>query len=274
MIFDLDPDEDLRWRDVVDASVHVRDVLEALGLDSFVKTTGGKGVHIVVPLIRRRPCGPMFAASAGRSSKALAAPAPQRFTANMAKRSRRGRIFVDYHRNRPRRRRRSPPIRCVPGRARRPRPRCPGRSWGRLDDPADLNWASVPERLGRSSFFRSVGGPDSSARALPKPERGRGPRYSRTEIEAVEQPIRPHIRRTPVIEVDGDELGLAPVRLVLKLELLQHAGSFKTRGAFANLLMRPVPEAGVVAASGGNHGAAVAYAAMRLGVPARIFVPP
>src|SRR5207245_10467799 len=61
--------------------------------------------------------------------------------------------------------------------------------------------------------------------------------------------------------------------LTLKLELFQHAGSFKTRGAFANLLTRPIPAAGVVAASGGNHGAAVAYAAMRLGVPAHIFVP-
>lgn len=58
-----------------------------------------------------------------------------------------------------------------------------------------------------------------------------------------------------------------------KLELLQHAGSFKTRGAFANLLMRDIPKVGVVAASGGNHGAAVAYAAMKLGIPAKIFVP-
>jgi threonine dehydratase len=63
------------------------------------------------------------------------------------------------------------------------------------------------------------------------------------------------------------------VRLSLKLEFIQHAGSFKTRGAFANLLMRDVPAAGVVAASGGNHGAAVAYAAMKLGVAAKIFVP-
>jgi threonine dehydratase len=63
------------------------------------------------------------------------------------------------------------------------------------------------------------------------------------------------------------------VRVVVKLESLQHSGSFKTRGAFANLLMREVPPAGVVAATGGNHGAAVAYAAARLGQPARIFVP-
>jgi threonine dehydratase len=85
--------------------------------------------------------------------------------------------------------------------------------------------------------------------------------------------IRPYIRSTPVIEVDGADFGLAGVLLSLKLELLQHTGSFKTRGAFANLLMRDVPAAGVVAASGGNHGAAVAYAAQRLGKPATIFVP-
>jgi threonine dehydratase len=85
--------------------------------------------------------------------------------------------------------------------------------------------------------------------------------------------IRPYIRRTPVIEVDGADFGLDGVTLVLKLELLQHSGSFKARGAFTNLLMREVPPAGVVAASGGNHGAAVAFAAMRLGKPARIFVP-
>jgi threonine dehydratase len=85
--------------------------------------------------------------------------------------------------------------------------------------------------------------------------------------------IRPYIRRTPVVEADAADFGLDSMPLVLKLELMQHTGSFKTRGAFANLLMRPVPAAGVVAASGGNHGAAVAYTAMKLGKPARIFVP-
>ncbi len=96
---------------------------------------------------------------------------------------------------------------------------------------------------------------------------------SREEIAATEKVIRPHIRRTPVIEVDGREFGLASLPLVFKLESLQHSGSFKARGAFANLLLRKIPPAGVVAASGGNHGAAVAYAASKLGVPARIFVP-
>src|SRR5207253_2044207 len=67
--------------------------------------------------------------------------------------------------------------------------------------------------------------------------------------------------------------GLPPGPLVLKLEHVQHAGSFKARGAFANLTLTAVPAAGVAAASGGNHGAAVAYAAQQLGVPARIFVP-
>jgi threonine dehydratase len=95
----------------------------------------------------------------------------------------------------------------------------------------------------------------------------------RNEIAATERLIRPHIRRTPVVEVDGADFGLGSLRLSCKLELLQHAGSFKTRGAFANLLMRDVPAAGVVAASGGNHGAAVAYAAMKRGIRARIFVP-
>jgi threonine dehydratase len=96
---------------------------------------------------------------------------------------------------------------------------------------------------------------------------------NRDHIARVERIIRPYIRRTPVIDVDGADLGLDPVLLRFKLELLQHSGSFKARGAFTNLLTRRVPQAGVVAASGGNHGAAVAYAAMKLGAPAGIFVP-
>jgi threonine dehydratase len=87
---------------------------------------------------------------------------------------------------------------------------------------------------------------------------------SRREIAATETLIRPYVRRTPVV---------AEGNLVFKLELLQHSGSFKARGAFTNLLTREVPAAGVVAASGGNHGAAVAYAAQKLGKPARIYVP-
>ena len=96
---------------------------------------------------------------------------------------------------------------------------------------------------------------------------------NRAQIARCEQLIRRYIRRTPVIEIDGVDLGLASGKLVLKLEQLQHSGSFKARGAFANLLTRRVPAAGVVAASGGNHGAAVAYAAMTLTMPAKIFIP-
>ncbi len=95
----------------------------------------------------------------------------------------------------------------------------------------------------------------------------------RGEIETAYELIRPHVRRTPTLVLEGKDSGLDVESLVLKLELFQHSGSFKARGAFANLLMRDVPEAGVVAASGGNHGAAVAYAARKLGKPAKIFVP-
>lgn len=90
---------------------------------------------------------------------------------------------------------------------------------------------------------------------------------TRDDIRRTYETIRPYVRRTPVVEVD---LG-GPV--TLKLEQMQCAGSFKARGAFTNLLLREVPAAGVAAASGGNHGVAVAYAAHRLGMPARIFVP-
>jgi threonine dehydratase len=96
---------------------------------------------------------------------------------------------------------------------------------------------------------------------------------SAQQISSTYPIIRPHIRRTPIIDVDGADFGIKAARLALKLESLQHAGSFKSRGAFTNLLTRRVPAAGVVAASGGNHGAAVAFAAMRRNVPAKIFVP-
>jgi threonine dehydratase len=100
------------------------------------------------------------------------------------------------------------------------------------------------------------------------------PLISPAQIRAALQIIAPHIRRTPIVEVDGADFGVAGLSpLTLKLELLQHAGSFKARGAFTSLLTRKIPEAGVVAASGGNHGAAIAFAAMKLKVPAKIFVP-
>jgi threonine dehydratase len=89
------------------------------------------------------------------------------------------------------------------------------------------------------------------------------------EITAAAGRIAPHIRRTPVVTLDLPDVD--PVEV--KLEQLQHTGSFKPRGAFNTLLSQPVPPSGVVAASGGNHGAAVAYAARQLGHAARIYVP-
>lgn len=84
------------------------------------------------------------------------------------------------------------------------------------------------------------------------------------DIERAATRIDGYVRRTPVIEYEG---------LWLKLELLQHTGSFKPRGAFNRVLSAPVPAAGVIAASGGNHGAAVAYAASQLGMPAEVMIP-
>jgi threonine dehydratase len=95
---------------------------------------------------------------------------------------------------------------------------------------------------------------------------------SRADIETAHHRIAPYIRETPVIALEPGALGV-PTALLLKLESLQHTGSFKPRGAFNRLLTSDVPASGVIAASGGNHGIAVAYAAQQLGIPAEIFVP-
>lgn len=120
-----------------------------------------------------------------------------------------------------------------------------------------LNWLVCALRLLREGVVKKV-----SERMV-----------CRDRIADVERIIRPHIRRTPVVEVAGSDFGFDHIQVKFKLELFQHSGSFKVRGAFTNLLTREVPPAGVVAASGGNHGVAVAYAAMKLGIPAKIFVP-
>jgi bifunctional non-homologous end joining protein LigD len=98
MVFDLDPDPAVPWKKVVDAAFLLRDTLAELGLVSFVKTTGGKGLHVVAPLARRQNWEEVK-----RFSKAVAelltSVAPDRFVANMSKQARRGKIFVDYLRN-------------------------------------------------------------------------------------------------------------------------------------------------------------------------------
>src|SRR5882757_2872663 len=94
------------------------------------------------------------------------------------------------------------------------------------------------------------------------------------DIRSAYARIKPYVRRTPVVRVSAADFGVTlDTPLTLKLEFLQHSGSFKPRGAFNNLLSRKVPAAGVAAASGGNHGAAVAYAAQQLKHKATIFVP-
>lgn len=93
------------------------------------------------------------------------------------------------------------------------------------------------------------------------------------DVRAAAVVIRPHIRRTPVVDIAAEDFGLTGAPLTFKLEFMQYTGAFKARGGFANLLLRDGTKAGVVAASGGNHGAAVAYAGMKLGIPAHIFVP-
>lgn len=93
---------------------------------------------------------------------------------------------------------------------------------------------------------------------------------SAAEIAQTYELIRRYVRRTPLLPLEESVLGAA---VTLKLEQTQRGGAFKARGAFANLLLRDVPPAGLVAASGGNHGVAVAFAAHELHVPATIFVP-
>ena len=95
----------------------------------------------------------------------------------------------------------------------------------------------------------------------------------REEIARAAQTVAPWVRRTPVLRLTADELGTPHPPLVLKLEQLQHAGSFKARGAHNLLLIADVPASGVVAASGGNFGLAIAHAATRLGHHAAIFLP-
>ncbi len=98
------------------------------------------------------------------------------------------------------------------------------------------------------------------------------PTIGRGDIETADDRIRPYVRRTPVLELGPGAFDLA-CRITLKLELMQHTGSFKPRGAFNKILASDVPESGVIAASGGNFGLAVAFAALTLGHRAEIFVP-
>ena len=145
MVFDLDPDERLDWREVVDAAFELREAVAALGLVPFVKTTGGKGLHIVVALERRHGW-PAVKAFSLAVVMAMAKQAPRRYTANTSKQARRGRIFIDYLRNG----RGATAVSAYSLRARPGVPVATPVTWTELadiEDPLDFNLWTVPERL-------------------------------------------------------------------------------------------------------------------------------
>jgi bifunctional non-homologous end joining protein LigD len=166
IVFDLDPDEGLPWREVVSAAHHVADVLREFGLVPFLKTTGGKGLHVVVPIARRHGW-PEVRRFCEAFAKQQAQQNPKRFTANMAKRERRGRIYLDYLRNA----RSATAVGAYSLRARPGVAASTPLAWGELralDSARDLNWRTVPERLAQDGFVDPWAGIDAAARALTK----------------------------------------------------------------------------------------------------------
>jgi bifunctional non-homologous end joining protein LigD len=147
IVFDLDPGEGLSFPDVIVAAREVREFLDALGLKSFVKTTGGKGLHVVLP-IARRYTWPQAKAFAKRSAELLAERAPARYLTRISKAERRGRIFIDYLRNDPT----STAIGPYSTRAREGAPVATPLAWEELSpelDPRKFDIANVPKRLQR-----------------------------------------------------------------------------------------------------------------------------
>jgi DNA ligase D len=142
MLFDLDPGEGVAWRDVKAAAKALRAAFDGLGLPSFVKTSGKKGLHLVVPLKRSAGWKEMHALS-GRIAAAMSRRFPTTFTAIMGAKNRRGLIFLDFHRNA----RSATAVGAWSLRAVAGLPASTPVAWEHLDDidaPADLNYASVP----------------------------------------------------------------------------------------------------------------------------------
>ncbi|WP_378948079.1 DNA ligase D [Mesorhizobium sp. ANAO-SY3R2] len=148
VVFDLDPGEGIGWREVVEAAVHVRGELEGMGLVPFVKTSGGRGIHVVVPMKRRLGWKQVHQAS-GAISARIAASAPGTFTTVMGKENRKQRIFIDYHRN-------ARSATAAAPYSLRARPHMPASTplaWSDLesiDAPEDLNYSSLPGLLAKS----------------------------------------------------------------------------------------------------------------------------
>ncbi len=165
LIFDLDPDEGLEWREVVDAAHHIREELAEIGLTAFVRTTGGKGLHLVVP-VERRASWTAFKDFARAFVEALAKGAPGRYTTSVAKSARRGKIFIDYVRNV----RGATAVGSYSLRARPGAPAATPLGWPELaavDDPREFDYRTVPERMAKIAVdpWRSI---DNSIRRITK----------------------------------------------------------------------------------------------------------
>jgi bifunctional non-homologous end joining protein LigD len=150
MVFDLDPDVGLPWERVVEAAHRMHDRLGELGLRTFVKTTGGKGLHIVAPIVRRAGWDDLKAFARAVVDGIVAAE-PGRYTAKASKASRRGKIFLDYLRNA----RGATAVVAYSTRARAGAPVSTPIAWEELDDPelraGRFTVATVPERLARQA---------------------------------------------------------------------------------------------------------------------------